>query len=112
MFKVIIVAVVVSFSTGCVSGLNSIQEREYAQFELEDTLVEEKSVGTAVALGFLPGGGSFYTRNYGTGVLNLLAWPLSILWDPISGSNGAKTLNYDITVWNNKREAEKLSSQK
>ena len=40
---------------------------------------------------------SFYTGNYGVGVVNLLFWPLSILWDPISGTNGADSLNYAVT---------------
>ena len=33
----------------------------------------------------MPGGGSFYGREYGLGVVNLLFWPLSSLWDPVSG---------------------------
>ena len=105
--RALFILIAVIFTSGCATSLNSIQEREYAQFELEGTLIEEKSVGTAVALGFLPGGGSFYTRSYGIGVVNLLLWPISILWDPVSGSNGAQTINYDVTVWNNKREAKK-----
>lgn len=48
-------------------------------------------------LGLLPGGGSFYTENYGIGVVDLLFWPLSILWDPINGNNGAKAINYYAT---------------
>jgi hypothetical protein len=59
--------------------------------------VEEKSTGTAAGLGLLFGGGSFYTRNYGLGVVNLLFWPLSICWDPVSGTNGAENINYYAT---------------
>ncbi len=45
----------------------------------------------------MPGGGSFYTEHYGLGIVNLLFWPLSILWDPISGANGAESINYYAT---------------
>lgn len=41
--------------------------------------------------------GLFYTGNIGLGVVNLLLWPASILWDPVSGSNGAKSDNYFAT---------------
>lgn len=59
--------------------------------------VQEKSPGGAAALGLLPGGGSFYGRSYGYGVVNLLFWPLSILWDPVSGYNAAESINYQAT---------------
>ena len=50
-----------------------------------------------VVLGVLPGGGSFYTRQWGLGVADLLLWPTSILWDPFAGYSGAEVINYDIT---------------
>ncbi len=59
--------------------------------------VQEKSPGAAAGLGLLPGGGSFYGRSYGYGVLNLLLWPISILWDPVSGYNAAESINYQAT---------------
>jgi len=31
-------------------------------------------------------------------------WPLSILWDPISGSDGSKAINYDLTKYQLKRD--------
>ncbi len=94
--KLAVVATMV-FVTGCASGLNSMQQREYAAFENDGVLIEEKNPSTGVALGFLPGGGSFYAREPGLGVVNLLMWPLSILWDPISGKDGAMAINYDMT---------------
>jgi hypothetical protein len=93
--------------TGCASGLNSLQEREYQAFEHDGVLIEEKSTSTGIALGFLPGGGSFYAGEPALGVLNLLLWPASILWDPISGKNGAMTANYDITKHHLKSEKKK-----
>jgi len=86
-----------SLVTGCASGLNSMQTQEYRTWESKGLLVKEKDPGTASALGILPGGGSFYTGNTGLGIVNLLMWPLSICWDPISGSNGAKSDNYYAT---------------
>ncbi|MDD4520150.1 MAG: hypothetical protein PHI50_04660 [Alphaproteobacteria bacterium] len=96
-----------SFLGGCATGLNSFQKDEYMNYEVNDVLVEEKNTTTAAVLGILPGGGSFYTRNYGIGVINLLFWPLSILWDPISGINGAESLNYHVTKSYLKREKNK-----
>lgn len=83
--------------SGCASGLNSHQKSEMRNYEARGLAVEEKSKGTAAALGLLPGGGSFYGREYGLGVVNLLFWPLSILWDPISGHSAAESINYSAT---------------
>jgi hypothetical protein len=98
MKKIIIFTAV--FASGCATGLNSMQHQELLGYEAKGLAIEEKSTGTATALGFLPGGGSFYTRQYGLGVLNLLVWPYSVLWDPISGYNGAQEINYHATVAN------------
>lgn len=95
--KKIITAASIVIVTGCATGLNSMQEREYAAMKNAGVLVEEKDPILALALGILPGGGSFYAREPGYGILNLLMWPASILWDPISGIDGAKAINYDIT---------------
>jgi len=60
-------------------------------------LLEEKNPGAGAALGILPGGGSFYAREPGLGIVNLLFWPLSVLWDPVSGYEGSKAINYDAS---------------
>jgi hypothetical protein len=95
--KKIVTAASIVVMTGCASGLNSIQSREYAAMKNDGVLVEEKDPVLGLALGILPGGGSFYAREPGYGVINLLLWPASILWDPLSGNAGAKAINYDIT---------------
>lgn len=95
-----IVVLVVAALCGCASGITNIQEQELHAYRAKGYYVQEKNPGTAAAMGILPGGGSFYTRNYGVGVLNLLFWPLSILWDPVSGTNGANSLNYAATKAN------------
>ena len=69
-------------------------------YEAKGLVVQEKSPTTGAVLGILPGGGSFYGREYGLGVVNLLFWPLSILWDPISGHDAAEAINYHATKAN------------
>lgn len=81
-------------TTGCASGLNSAQQSELAMLRAKNLAVEVKQPILGAGLGLLPGGGSFYGRAYGWGVVNLLLWPASILWDPVSGYDAAETLNY------------------
>ena len=86
------------FVLGCVTPLNSRQKSEYESLSARGLLVEEKNPKLAAALGILPGGGSFYTGEIGLGIVNLAAWPYSILWDPISGADAAKKINFYATV--------------
>ncbi len=60
--------------------------------------VRTKSTGTAFALGFLPGGGSFYVGNYGLGVLDLLLWPFSVFWDPAVSAASASDAKRAVKV--------------
>jgi len=60
--------------------------------------VRTKSTGTAFALGFLPGGGSFYVGSYGLGVLDLLLWPFSVLWDPAVSAAAASEMTRPVKV--------------
>jgi|AntRauTorckE5430_2_1112549.scaffolds.fasta_scaffold05179_2 hypothetical protein len=83
--------------SGCATPLSSGQKQEYRTYQAKGLVVEEKNEGAAAALGILPGVGSFYVREYGAGVVNLLLWPVSILWDPVSGYQGAQALNYYAT---------------
>ena len=95
--------------TGCTS-LNSFQRSEYAAMQAQGVAVEEKKPKVAAALGVLPGGGSFYTRQWGMGVLDLLLWPWSIIWDPFVGYSGAEAINYDVSRGYVKRlKAEELA---
>lgn len=84
-----------------------MQKREYVAFENDGVLIEEKDPTLGAVLGILPGFGSFYVREPGYGILNLLLWPISVLWDPVSGYGGAKTINYDITKYHLKKEKQK-----
>lgn len=95
--RLILATLVFSLCTGCATGLTSAQKTELAQYEARGLAVTEKNPGTGAALGVLPGGGSFYGREYGFGVVNLLFWPLSILWDPVSGYEASRAINYQAT---------------
>ena len=87
----------IALTSGCATPITSAQQNELRGYQGKGLAVEEKNPAAAAALGILPGGGSFYTRNYGIGVVNLLLWPASILWDPMSGYDGAQSVNYYAT---------------
>lgn len=74
-FGSIAVAFSVFFLCGCAASLSSQQKQQLAAYESSGQLVKEKNPTTGVILGFLPGGGSFYTRRYGIGALNLISRP-------------------------------------
>lgn len=94
---------------GCATPLNSMQQSELQGYRAKGLEVTEKHPGTGAALGILPGGGSFYTRHYGLGAVNLLLWPISILWDPISGHDGAESINYYATKAHvNKKQSKEI----
>ena len=101
-----LVATAVLFA-GCATPLTSSQKREYEAMKSKGMLVEEKTPGAGAALGILPGGGSFYAREPGLGIVNLLLWPLSVLWDPVSGYEGAKAINYDASKQDIRKKKDK-----
>lgn len=104
------VAVVVVALSGCAKGLSPQQTREYQAMEANGIATQEKNPTTGALLGLLPGGGSFYARDAGFGVLNLLLWPVSILWDPVSGYDGSMAINYQASLANIRKG--KLDEQK
>lgn len=79
--------------TGC-SSMTCIEQCEYNKMQSEGVLVEEKNPTLAACLGVLPGCGSFYTGNYVLGAVDVVTWPVSMLWDPIAGYNEARMINY------------------
>lgn len=97
----------ITLISGCATPLNSNQKQELRGYQAKGLAVEEKNPGAAAALGILPGFGSFYVREYGAGVVNLLLWPASVLWDPVSGYEGAQSINYYAT----KHRVEKLEDK-
>ena len=108
--KLVCTLLLVAVLSGCASGLNSMQKREYAAMKLDNVVIEEKNPTLGLALGLLPGFGSFYAREPGYGILNLLLWPASILWDPISGHQGSEAINYELTKHYLKKQQESAIS--
>lgn len=102
--KLCAITISLALGTGCASGLNTVQQAEYNTMVARDLLVEEKDPELGALLGLLPGGGSFYAREPAIGVLNLLLWPASIFWDPISGYQGSKSINYSTTHYSVKKQ--------
>lgn len=94
---VILLVSLVTLLSNCASGITAAQKRDLTSYKAKGMYVEEKKVGLAAGLGILPGGGSFYTREYGIGIVNLLLWPISIFWDPFSGQRAAERINYYAT---------------
>lgn len=83
--------------SSCATGITSGQRREMAAYQAKGIYVQEKSPTVGAVMGILPGGGSFYAREYGYGVFNAIMWPASIAWDPVSGIQGAERINYYAT---------------
>lgn len=97
--------------SGCATPLHTGQKQELRGYQQKGLAIEEKNPGAAAALGILPGMGSFYTGHPVPGVVNLLFWPLSILWEPVSGYNGAMVRNYYATKQSVDRARKKELSQ-
>jgi len=95
MKKLIILSLLLASLSSCVSGLSHSEDREYAMYKKKSMDLDTKNKYVGVGLGFLPGGGSFYTGNILIGVADLLLWPISILWDPFNGYNGSEKINYE-----------------
>ena len=104
--KSVLVLLVFSVITGCTT-LTPEQKNEYNMMEKDGVLIKEKDPTTGAWFGLLPGGGSFYGREPVVGVVDLLLWPLSILWDPVIGHETSKTVNYKLTVSSLQKEKQK-----
>ena len=92
MFSIFVVAVLALSSCASVS---TMQKQDIVEAKMNGTYVEEKNAGLAAGLNVLPGIGDFYNGNVGYGIVNLLTWPLSILWAPIGGYDGALVRNWE-----------------
>ena len=105
--KSILVTLLLSTSIGCTT-LTTQQKAEYDQMKENNVLVQEKDPTTGAWLGLLPGFGAFYGREPLVGVVDLLSWPVSILWDPVVGYETSKKVNYHITKGSLERNKEKV----
>lgn len=104
--KPLIVILLLATCIGC-STLTTQQKSEYDLMKQDGVLVDEKDPATGAWLGLLPGGGAFYGREPLVGVVDLLLWPASILWDPVVGYETSKKVNYHITKESLEKDKEK-----
>jgi len=104
-------AAVVAALLACASGCASLSRTEQAtlnelrSYGISDTEVKRKHPGTAGALNILPGFGNFYlgagtdeSEQWLYGFLNLLSWPVSIVWGVPQAAIDATTINKKETV--------------
>lgn len=106
--SMVIATVAASMLSGCISLPRDHEQklRALEGYGISPTAVERKSPGTAAALNILPGVGNFYLA-YGThesgqwtvGALNLLFWPLSIVWAIPQGAIDATSINKMETIY-------------
>ena len=92
--------VVVSMA-GCsdrMYGLRTYQKDNLREWEAagQDVVVEKKPE-TATVLSLLPGFGSFYTEEPLLGVVDLLLWPISSVWEIWISPATANKINYEAT---------------
>lgn len=104
--KSIFIILLLSVAFGCTT-LTTQQKTEYALMEKDGVLVQEKNPTTGAVLGILPGFGAFYGREPLVGVVDLLLWPVSIIWDPVVGYEASKKINYNMTVSSLEKERKK-----
>ncbi len=96
------VLLVLLFGTmGCTDpmyGLRDVQKTDIRIWEEQGIeIVKEKDPAKATRLGFFIGLGSFYTDQPVLGVVDLLTWPLSIMWEPWIATAEANKINYEAT---------------
>jgi len=108
VFLGIMVVLLIFSSTGCTTLSRSDQERlnELKSVGISETEVQKKSPGAAGALNILPGFGNFYlavgtneSDHWLYGFLNLLTWPVSILWGIPEGAIDATNINKKETIY-------------
>lgn len=108
MNKAAMLVLASTLTTGCVSLSPSDASKlnELRSVGISEEAVTKKSPGAAGALNLLPGVGNFYLAS-GTregsqwtyGFLNLLFWPLSVVWAIPQATIDAQTINKMETVY-------------
>lgn len=97
-----------SLFTGCISLSRSEKEdmRVLKSAGIDPAEKIVKHVAVAGLLNILPGFGNFYLSIKSdepnqalVGILNLLLWPVSVLWAVAEGATDARTLNRRETVY-------------
>lgn len=98
-FTLSVLAVVLSFASGCTTHLAEGQKQELSIYESKGLVVKEKSVGAAAVLGLLPGVGYFYTGHPVLGITTIPLYVISLgpLWMPFDTAAAAESRNYYST---------------
>ena len=79
-------------------GLKKWQIDDLRTWQAEgQPIVTEKGPALATGLSFFIGLGAFYTHAPILGVLDLLLWPVSVLWEPWITPGLANEINYEAT---------------
>ncbi len=88
--------------TGCgmPRRLTDQEKSDYSALARAEVVVEKKSPGTAIGLGFAPFAlGSIYSDQWIVlGVTDFVLWPVSILWSPINSWSRVRETNYRATA--------------
>lgn len=88
--------------TGCgiPRRLSDQEKADYSALVHASVVVEKKSPGTAIGLGFAPFGmGAIYSDQWVVlGVTDFVLWPVSIIWAPINSWARVRETNYRATV--------------
>jgi len=94
--------------TGCVS-LSSTEKTKLAELQSQGVRIPHETVkhpGLAGALNILPGFGNFYlgigtneSEQWLVGFLNLLTWPISVIWGIPEAAIDANNINKRETVY-------------
>ena len=97
MRKTVLALLAATTLPGCATMLTSEHSREYQNYQAKGLAVAgEESYGRR-----LPWNSArrrFLLRpRIWLGCLQSLVWPLSVLWDPVSGYEGSETINYYAT---------------
>jgi len=106
--KKLLCIIILLLLTGCatLSRGDKATLNELRSYGIPQTEVQLKHPALAGALNILPGFGNFYLA-YGTtesdqwlfGFLNLLAWPISVIWGVPQAVIDANTINKKETVY-------------
>lgn len=87
--------------TGCgmPRRLSDQEKSDYSSLVRAKVIVEKKSPGTAIGLGFAPFAlGAIYSKQWWVhGTADFLFWPISIVWAPINSWSSVRATNFDAT---------------
>ncbi|MBI4179864.1 hypothetical protein HY522_10640 [bacterium] len=94
----LVIAVIFQAGAAFGAGNRDLVNKYHETLEKGCPPVVVKHTVVAGVLGFLPGGGMYFTENYGAAIRDTLLWPLSVLWDPFLAVRSARAQNMQATI--------------